>query len=263
VIPFHNINSTLVQIGPVKIHWYGVMYILAFTLGGYLLQFRAKETHLDLSKETLSDFVFYLFLGVLLGGRLGYILFYDPIRYFSHFDQIIRVWEGGMSFHGGFIGTLVAGLIFCYKNKLDFYKLADTVLPAIPLGLGLGRLGNFINGELYGRAADVPWSMIFPMDPYHIPRHPSQLYELGLEGILLFSMVWMLRKRALPSGAMFWLFIAGYGLCRIFGEFFREPDAQLSFLFPNTTAGMILSMPMFLIGGFMFIQRYQSWSKTK
>lgn len=256
MIPYPQISPTLIAIGPLQVRWYGLMYILGFTFGYMLLKKRNVETNLNLDKTILMDFAFYLFVGVLLGGRVGYILFYNPLMFAANPLEIVALWHGGMSFHGGMIGTILAGWFFCWQKGLNFYHLADTVMPAVPIGLGLGRIGNFINGELWGRPSDVQWSMIFPMDPAQVPRHPSQLYELGLEGFLLFAILFGMRKLNTPPGTLFWAFLMFYGLFRIFGEFFREPDAHLAFIFPNITAGMILSVPMFLGGLVMIILGY-------
>ena len=255
MIPYPQFDPVLVQLGPLQVRWYGLMYILGFAIGYLILKFRAKETHMDVDKNTLMDFAFYLFVGVLVGGRVGYILFYNPVYFATHPAEVFALWQGGMSFHGGLIGTLVAGFIFCWQQRIDYYRLADAVIPAVPIGLLLGRLGNFINGELWGRPTDVPWAMVFPADPTALPRHPSQLYEAIMEGVILFVILWVMRRFRLPDGVMFWTFICGYGLARLIGELFREPDAHLSFIMPNITAGMILSLPMFLVGLVMIIVR--------
>ena len=261
MIPYPNINPVLIQVGPLQVRWYGLMYILGFVIGYAILKKRAEEMNLNLDKTTLMDFAFYLFVGVLVGGRVGYILFYNPVYFATHPAEIFALWQGGMSFHGGLIGTILAGFLFCWQQKIDFYRMADAVIPAVPVGLGLGRLGNFINGELWGRPAEIPWAMVFPMDPTGLPRHPSQLYEFLMEGVLLFLILWLMRKRPMPSGTLFWLFICLYGFFRLVGELFREPDAHLAFLFPNITAGMILSLPMFLGGLIMIVVGYTRWSR--
>jgi phosphatidylglycerol:prolipoprotein diacylglycerol transferase len=263
MIPYPQFSPTLISLGPLQIRWYGLMYILGFVAGFAILKKRAKETDLRLDADTLSDFAFYIFMGVLLGGRLGYVLFYNPLMFLMHPLEIFALWHGGMSFHGGLIGTIWGGLLFSYTRGIPFYRIADAVIPAIPIGLGLGRLGNFINGELWGRATDVSWAMQFPTDPLNLPRHPSQLYEFALEGVVLFLILWFMRTRNLPSGVLFWSFFGFYGTFRIIAEFFREPDAQLSFIMPNITAGMLLSVPMVVVGfGFVLWQLWRC-SRTR
>jgi phosphatidylglycerol:prolipoprotein diacylglycerol transferase len=238
------------------------MYILGFAIGYLVLKKRAEEMHLNLDRTVLMDFAFYLFVGVLVGGRVGYILFYNPVYFATHFTEVLALWHGGMSFHGGLIGTILAGFIFCWQNKINFYQMADAVIPAVPIGLGLGRLGNFINGELWGRQADIPWAMVFPLDPTGLPRHPSQLYEFAMEGVIMFTVLWLLRKKPMPQGTLFWIFITLYGCFRIISEVFREPDAHLSFILPNITAGMILSTPMVVGGLTMIALGYARWGRT-
>jgi phosphatidylglycerol:prolipoprotein diacylglycerol transferase len=268
VITYPQIDPVLIHAGPLQIRWYGLMYIMAFMVGFQVLKKRSAETGLSFHQTVLMDFAFYLFVGVLAGGRIGYILFYNPVMFFKNPTEMAALWHGGMSFHGGLIGTILSGWFFCYQKKVSFYRLADCVIPAFPIGLGLGRLGNFINGELWGRPTNVPWAMIFPADPTGLPRHPSQLYEFTMEGIILFSIVWFGRKLNLPKGNLFWLFITFYGLFRIIGEQFREPDAQLMYLLPNVlpnvTAGMVLSLPMFLGGLIMFVLGFRSqWRRPE
>jgi phosphatidylglycerol:prolipoprotein diacylglycerol transferase len=261
VIPYPNISPVLVQLGPLQVRWYGLMYILGFAAGYMILKKRAEETHLDVDRTVLMDFAFYLFVGVLVGGRLGYILFYNPVYFATHLTELAALWHGGMSFHGGLIGTILAGFFFCWQHKIDFYRMADAVMPAVPVGLGLGRLGNFINGELWGRESEQPWSMVFPLDPTGLPRHPSQLYEVAMEGVILFTILWLLRKQPMPKGTLFWLFITLYGTFRIISECFREPDAHLSFILPNISAGMILSLPMVVGGLTMIALGYRGWAR--
>lgn len=257
---YPEISPDLIAFGPIHIRWYGMMYILGFALGYLLLKKRSRETGLNIDVEVLKDFAFYLFVGVLLGGRLGYVLFYQPMYYVQNPVEFLYIFRGGMSFHGGLIGTLLAGWLFCSRKGIDFYRMADAVIPAVPIGLGLGRIGNFINAELWGRPTTVPWAMVFPTDPTQQLRHPSQLYEFLLEGVLLFTILMVLRRFKLAPGVLFWTFIMLYGVARIVGEFFREPDAHLSFLFSqvpglasaNLTAGMLLSLPM-LVGGLVMI----------
>lgn len=252
------------QLGPLAVRWYGLMYILGFLFGYQVLKKRVQESGLRVSTPLMMDFAFYIFLGVLVGGRVGYILFYNPMMFAGNPQEIVALWHGGMSFHGGLIGSILSGWVFCWQRGLSYYRMADALIPAIPIGLGLGRLGNFINGELWGRPTEASIAMIFPTDPLRLPRHPSQLYEFAMEGVLLFLLLWSLRKVKMPMGNLFWIFIAGYGLARVVGETFREPDAHLSFLFGNwATAGMVLSVPMFVGGLLMIALGYRTeWRKA-
>lgn len=247
------ISPVLVQLGPLQIRWYGLMYVFGFLFAGWLFPREAKRRGIDLDKEKTNDLIFYLVLGVLLGGRFGYILFYNLPYYLGKPAEIFAIWHGGMSFHGGLLGVIVALWLFIRKNKIPFLQLADLAALATPVGLGLGRLGNFINGELWGKPSQVPWAIIFPLDPTHQPRHPSQLYEAGLEGIVLFAILWLVSRKNPPWGSLMGLFLIGYGLARTFVEFFREPDAQM---FAETggrflgllSMGQLLSLPLVLVG---------------
>lgn len=254
MIPYPKIDPILLNLGPVAVRWYGMMYILGFTATYFILKHRVKETGVRLAETDIGDLVVALIFGLLIGGRLGYCLFYNPVYYIGHPLELLAFWSGGMSFHGGLIGAILAGFMFCKRRGIDFYHLADTGIVAAPIGLGLGRLGNFINAELYGRASNVPWAMVFPTDPLQVPRHPSQLYEAGLEGVVLAIVLWTARTMNLARGSLFWLFICLYGVFRTFSEFFREPDAHLAFIFPGVTAGMIVSLPMIFIGGAMLVR---------
>jgi phosphatidylglycerol---prolipoprotein diacylglyceryl transferase len=231
------------------------MYILGFTAAYLIIKAQSKKRNITLSSETLSDIVFLVALGVVLGGRSGYILFYNLTWYLSHPLKVFAVWEGGMSFHGGLIGGILAGLYVVRKNRLDLWIMADVIAMTIPVGLGLGRLGNFINGELYGRVTQQPWGVVFPNGgPF--PRHPSQLYEAFLEGVILSLLVWGLGLTKPPKGTLFWTVIAGYGLFRFIVEFFREPDVQIGLLWGGATMGQLLSLPMLLLGAAMIIVGY-------
>ncbi len=247
-----NLNPVLVHFGPLEVRWYGVMYAVSFTLGYYLLSYLAPKRGVRLDSEGVIEFVIYLILGVFLGGRLGYVLFYNLPYYLEHPAQIVAVWDGGMSFHGGLIGVIVAVALFSRKAAIPFWDLAELVVPVAPLGLFLGRIGNFINGELWGRPSDVPWAMIFPRAPLingvTVPRHPSQLYEAFLEGLVLFAILWTLAQKRRPRGLIFGTFLALYGSFRFFAEFFRQPDQQLGYIGGIVTMGQILSIPMILIG---------------
>ncbi len=255
-IPFPEIDPVFFSLGPLKFRWYGLMYLLGLTGAYFLIRARARAKNISLSQEQLSDLIVYAALGVFLGGRLGYTLFYNAGYYLEHPLSILAVWEGGMSFHGGLLGTCVAIWIFCRRKGFAVYTIADLAAQAVPIGLGFGRMGNFINGELYGRSTDVDWCMVFPRGG-DACRHPSQLYEAGLEGVALFLLLWMVGRRDTPPGTVFWGFIGGYGLFRSFVELFREPDAHLGFLLGPLTMGQLLSVPMVLLGGIMILQGYR------
>lgn len=246
MIPFPDINPNLIEIGPLKVRWYGLMYVLGF-LGAYFLIARQKKACLlGLTGAGLQDLFFFLAAGLLLGARLGYILFYQfnsLLDYIRHPLEIIAVWHGGMSFHGGLIGASAAAIFFCRLRRLPFWKVADTVIIAAPLGLGLGRLGNFINAELYGRPSSLPWAMVFPTAD-HLPRHPSQLYEALLEGIVLFTVLWWLKERPLRPGALVCFFLGGYGVLRFVAEFFRQPDPQIGLFLNLFSMGQLLCVAM-------------------
>ncbi|HKI61766.1 MAG TPA: prolipoprotein diacylglyceryl transferase, partial [Mariprofundaceae bacterium] len=247
------IDPIAIQLGPLAIHWYGLMYVLGFLATWYLVRMQLREAGLwqtRVSAEAYEGLFTALILGVVIGGRLGYILFYNFGYYMQHPIEMLYVWQGGMSFHGGLVGPIVAGWWYCRKHDLPFLKLADRFFTVAPIGLAFGRLGNFINGELWGRVADpavVPWAMIFPHAGPD-PRHPSQLYELMLEGVVLFFILWLLRKKDWPDGSRVGIFLVGYALARIVCENFRQPDAQLGFLFASVTMGMVLSSVMLLAG---------------
>ncbi len=256
MIKYPDISPTILSIGPFQIRWYGLFYIIGFLTGYYFIKKLYKKRNIDISDKDYSNLLYDVMLGVVIGGRLGYILFYNLPYYLHNPLKIFAVWEGGMSFHGGALGVIVAGLIFAKKYHYNFYKLADPAMGMVAIALGLGRLGNFINGELYGRPTNVPWAMIFPDDPRQLPRHPSQLYEFFFEGIMLSAICFYLFKKKVREGIIFWSFIGFYGVFRIFIEFFREPDPQLGFiLFNRFTMGQILSSVMILssIVGIYFI----------
>lgn len=246
VLPY--INPVAFSIGPIQVHWYGLMYLFGFIGAWFMAHWRVKHYQLNWTAEQISDLIFYAALGVIIGGRLGYMLFYNTQQMLQQPWSIVKIWEGGMSFHGGVIGVFIALLFFARKIKKPFWQVADFMAPLIPFGLGVGRIGNFINGELWGRVTDVPWAMVFP----HVdlePRHPSQLYEFGLEGIGLFVLTWWYASRPRPAGCVSAIFLIGYACCRLLIEFFREPDTQLGFLAFNwLTMGQLLSIPMLFAG---------------
>ncbi|HKJ72111.1 MAG TPA: prolipoprotein diacylglyceryl transferase [Gammaproteobacteria bacterium] len=250
MLVYPEIDPVAVAIGPVRIHWYGIMYALAFGLGWWILLRRRER--LGLSREAVGDFAFACILGVILGGRLGYVLFYNLSYYLAHPLAVFAVWDGGMSFHGGLIGVVVAGVWFARSRGLTVLGVADFITPIVPIGLGLGRIGNFINGELWGRPADpsLPWAMVFPHVD-RIPRHPSQLYEALCEGVLLFAVLWLLDRRLSGEGRLFGTFLLGYGCIRFGLEYFRAPDPQLGLLVLGLSMGQLLSLPMIAAGAWL------------
>ncbi len=256
MIPYPEIDPVIVQVGPLAVRWYGLMYLLGFAGGYVYLRYLVRLRNLDFSRDTVADLLFYVVFGVILGGRLGYVLFYNLPQYLERPLDVFKVWQGGMSFHGGLLGVVVATLIFCYRRKLPVLATGDLLVSAAPIGLGLGRVGNFINAELWGRQTDVPWAMIFPgAGPQ--PRHPSQLYEALLEGVLLFLCLWLLHRRQARFGVPFFSFFLLYGVFRFLVEFFREPDLHLGTLVGWATMGQLLSIPMILfgVGGLWFLRR--------
>ncbi|NGZ28360.1 MAG: prolipoprotein diacylglyceryl transferase [Magnetococcales bacterium] len=250
MIAYPQIDPVLVQIGPLAIRWYGLMYTLAFLLGWPLLSKRAARYQPQLTENDLADLMTALLLGVVVGGRLGYTLFYQPALYLANPLAIFKVWEGGMSFHGGLLGVALAVVWFSRRHAISFLAVIDLVTPVVPLGLFLGRIGNFINSELWGRATDVPWAMIFP-NGGPLPRHPSQLYEAFLEGVVLFILLQWLGRKPHRDGFLSGVFLLGYGLSRFMVEFVREPDAHLGLLQLGWSMGQWLSMPMVVVGAFM------------
>ncbi len=247
MITYPSMDPIALSVGPLHVHWYGVMYLLGFFASWLLARFRVKRYHLEWTSEQVSDLIFFAALGVIIGGRLGYMVFYNTHHLLSHPLDVLKLWEGGMSFHGGLLGVGAALWYGSYKLKKPFWQVADFYAPLVPLGLAAGRAGNFINGELWGRVTTMPWGMVFP-EGGPLPRHPSQLYELGLEGIGLFVLVWWYASRSRPAGTVSAVFLMGYAVCRLIVECFREPDLQLGFFFDWFTMGQLLSVPM-LLGG--------------
>jgi phosphatidylglycerol:prolipoprotein diacylglycerol transferase len=254
VIPYPEINPDIIRIGPLAVRWYGIMYLIGFTAAYFLVRYQLKRRKISVTSQDIDSLFLFLLSGLVIGARLGYVIFYNPIYYLSNPSEIFAVWHGGMSFHGGLIGSIIAGLLFCRRHKADFWQLADLVIVAAPIGLGLGRLGNFINGELYGRVTDVPWGMVFP-EGGPAPRHPSQLYEFLLEGVVLFSVLWFLKNKHLRPGALTSIFLMLYGVFRFFVEFFRQPDPQIGFILGYFTMGQILSSAMILAGIGIFLSK--------
>ncbi len=246
-----------IAIGPLAIRWYGLMYLTAFILFLLLGRLRIKQqAYAGWQVKQLDDMLFYGVLGVVLGGRLGYVLFYKFDYYLAHPIEIFYVWQGGMSFHGGFLGVIIAVWLFARRVGKPWLAVTDFIAPLVPLGLGAGRIGNFINGELWGRPTDLPWGMIFPQVD-NVPRHPSQLYEFGLEGLALFALLWIYSSRPRPVGAVSGLFLIGYGSFRFLVEFSREPDDFLGLLALGLSMGQWLSLPMIAAGIAMMIWAYR------
>lgn len=244
---FPIIDPVFLRIGPLEMRWYGLMYILAFTTAYFLIRYAVEKRGIPLTRDDIADLVFAVALGIILGGRLGYILFYNLGYYIENPLKLFAVWEGGMSFHGGFAGSVVSGIIFCRKKKLNFLEMADIGFLTAPIGLMFGRIGNFINGELYGRVTDEPWGIIFPGGG-DLPRHPSQLYESLLEGPVTLVLLWLIWRTKRPAGTVLWGFIALYGLFRTIVEYFREPDQQIGYIGGFFSMGQILSIPMCISG---------------
>jgi phosphatidylglycerol---prolipoprotein diacylglyceryl transferase len=247
------------SLGPLSVRWYGLMYLVAFVQFILLGRYRIRRNGGPLSVEQLDDLLFYGVLGVIIGGRLGQVLFYEPGYYLGHPLEILAVWKGGMSFHGGFLGVLAAMALWSRKHRVAWFDVTDFIAPLVPLGLAAGRLGNFINGELWGRVAspDLPWAMAFPQSGDLLPRHPSQLYHVGLEGLALFAILWLYSSRPRPRAAVSGVFLIGYGGFRFITEFFREPDHGIFGLSYSISMGQWLSLPMVVIGIAMVVMAYR------
>jgi len=248
-LQFPSFDPVAVSIGPFAIRWYALAYVCGLLIGWRYCRWLAARAPTKIEARAIDDYLLWATLGVVLGGRLGYVVFYNPGHYLSNPLEIAYVWQGGMSFHGGLIGVVVATALFARKAGIPLLGLGDIVCCAAPVGLFLGRLANFVNGELFGRPTEAPWGVIFPQGG-PLPRHPSQLYEAGLEGLVLFLVLWLLVRRGglRRHGLACGVFFAGYGAARLFVELFREPDAQVGFLAGGVTMGQMLSLPMLLIG---------------
>lgn len=255
MIAYPDINPVAFKIHSWPVYWYGLMYLVGFFGGWFVLSLRLRFSKRDFTQSELSDIVFYTAVGAIVGGRLGYIFFYDTTSILPDFWIIFETWKGGMSFHGGLIGVLVAMALTARSMKKPFLALTDFIAPAVPIGLGAGRIGNFINGELWGRVTDIRWSMVFP-NAGPLTRHPSQLYEFGLEGVLLFIILWLYSRKPRPLGAVSGLFALLYGVFRCGVEFFREPDVQIGFIQGWITQGQVLSVPLILIGMLLLTWAY-------
>jgi phosphatidylglycerol---prolipoprotein diacylglyceryl transferase len=266
-------NPVALNLGPLAIHWYGLTYLVAFALFMILARWRLKHepyaSALQGSNpwtfEHVEDLLFYGVLGVIIGGRVGYCLFYKPGYYGSHPLEILFVWQGGMSFHGGMLGVILAMVLWARSHQRPWLEVTDFIAPCVPTGLASGRVGNFINGELWGRVADsdLPWAMVFPQSGSLVPRHPSQIYQFLLEGLLLFALLWWFAKTPRPRGAVSGLFLMGYGVCRFTAEYFREPDAFLGLLSGGLSMGQWLCVPMVIFGALLLAYAHKGASASK
>ena len=262
MLTYPEMNPIAFHIFSWPVYWYGMMYLVGFLAGWGLLSLRIRLLPLGFTQDELSDIVFYAALGAIIGGRFGYVIFYDWRMLFSDPLFVFQTWKGGMSFHGGLLGVVIAMILYARKMNQSFLALTDFIAPVVPIGLGAGRIGNFINGELWGRVTSMPWGMIFPNAGMN-PRHPSQLYEFSLEGVILFFILWIYSRKPRPLGAVSGLFALGYGTFRFFAEFFREPDAQIGFIAWNwLTEGQLLSLPLIAIGILLFVFAYRPIGKS-
>jgi len=257
VLVHPNFDPVLLQLGPLAIRWYGLMYLAAFGFLWWLGRLRIDRGLAPITREQFDDLIFLGVIGTVLGGRLGYVLFYKPAYYLSHPLEIFAIWQGGMAFHGGFLGVLAAAAYFSWRRGIDWWRLMDFIAPCVPTGLAAGRLGNFINGELWGRQTDLPWGMVF-RGAGTLPRHPSQLYQFLLEGVALFALLWWYSSKPRARGAVSAMFLLGYGLFRFIAEFAREPDDFLGLLAFNLSMGQWLSLPMIAAGIVLY-----GWSRTQ
>jgi phosphatidylglycerol:prolipoprotein diacylglycerol transferase len=262
LLPYPDIKPEIFSIGPFAVRWYALAYIAGLVIGWQIMRRICTQPPKVLSPEKIDDFLLWAALGVILGGRIGYVLFYKPSFFLENPTQIVMLWEGGMSFHGGLLGVITAILAFSFKNGISPFLLSDLVALVTPIGLFFGRIANFINGELWGRPSDVPWAMIFPRGG-PMPRHPSQLYQAAFEGILLFSLVlvvWKFTDGRRRPGLITGTFCIGYAVARIVGETFREPDSFLGFILGSDwlTMGMLLSLPVLAFGAWLVIRAYRN-----
>ncbi len=269
MLSYPNIDPLILSIGPVRLHWYGFMYLAGFAISWLLMRRRADRIGLGQTPERMDDLIFYGALGVILGGRIGYVLFYGFSRFLSDPLYLFRIWDGGMSFHGGLIGVLIAMWLFGRRIERSFFELTDFIAPMVPVGLLAGRIGNFINGELWGKPSELPWAMQVPCARFpdvcsgsytgsSLPLHPSQLYEAGLEGVLLFLILWIYSRRPRPLMAVSGMFLSCYALFRFAVEFVRMPDAHIGYLaFGWFTMGQLLSLPMLLAGVALVVMAYR------
>jgi phosphatidylglycerol---prolipoprotein diacylglyceryl transferase len=256
-------DPVVFSLGPLAVRWYGLMYVIGFVAVIVLGKWRVRQgLGNGLAEKDVDDMLIYGVLGTILGGRLGYVLFYKPEYYLDHPGEILQIWAGGMSFHGGFLGVLAGIALFCWIHKRRWITTMDFLAPLVPIGLAAGRIGNFINGELPGRRTDLPWGMWFPqVDPKPTARHPSQLYQFALEGVALFVLLWLFSRKPRPPGAVSGLFLIGYGTLRFIAEFARQPDDFLGLLAFDMSMGQWLSLPMILIGVAMMLWAYRKSAK--
>ncbi|HVL57515.1 MAG TPA: prolipoprotein diacylglyceryl transferase [Burkholderiaceae bacterium] len=253
-----NFDPVALQLGPIAIRWYGLMYLVAFLLFYLLGRWRLRHGHFaaasGLNVKEHEDLLFYGVLGVILGGRLGYVLFYRPDHFLQNPLEVFAVWQGGLSFHGGLLGVIVGTLIFCRMRGKEWLRVTDFFVPLIPIGLAAGRLGNFINGELWGRPGTVPWAMVFPQSGTLVPRHPSQLYQMAGEGLLLFALLWWYSRLPRPVGRVSGAFLLGYAVLRSIAELWREPDTFLGIMPLGLSMGQFLSVPMAAFGLWLLLR---------
>ena len=252
------IDPIAIAIGPIAVRWYGLMYLAAFGAFWWLGRHRIERGFAPIRREQLDDLLFLGVVGVIVGGRVGYCLFYKPAYYAAHPLEVLFVWQGGMSFHGGMLGVIAAMVVFARRMQVPWLAVTDFIAPCVPTGLAAGRVGNFINGELWGRAADpsLPWAMVFPQSGMALARHPSQIYQFLLEGLLLFALLWWYARKSRPVGAVSGAFLLGYGFFRFVAEYFREPDAHLGLLWRGWSMGQWLCVPMVLGGALLWV-----WAK--
>ena len=251
------IDPVAISIGPLDIHWYGLMYLLGFTFALWMANRQCDKSNGIWTREQASDLLFYGFMGVILGGRIGYVLFYQFPLFVDNPLYLFKIWEGGMSFHGGVLGVTTAIIFYARKNKRSILSVGDFIVPLLPVGLGAGRIGNFMNAELWGRVTDSPFGIIF-QNAGPLPRHPSQLYEFALEGVVLFIMLILFIRKARPAGSVAGLFLLAYGVFRLIVEFAREPDAHLGLLSLGLSMGQLLSLPMIFAGAAFIIYAYSA-----
>ncbi len=259
MLEFPAIDPVAFSLGPLKVRWYGICYIVGILAAWWLMSMRVRQPHYDWSRDQVADLVFYATIGIIVGGRLGSVFFYNFPYYLDNPFAIFKIWQGGMAFHGGLLGVLVAVWLYCRSINKTFFSATDLIAPVVPIGLGAGRIGNFINGELWGRTTEVPWGVVFPRaEPLGVGRHPTQLYEACLEGLVLFLILWIYSSRPRPRMSVSGLFLLGYGSFRFGVEFLREPDSHIGFVALDwLTMGQLLSVPMILFGLFLLIHAQQ------
>ena len=255
---FHNINPVLLELGPFQIRYYGLFYALGFVIAYFLIHYLAKRKKLGITKDDVADFLIYEIIGIVAGARLVYVFAYNPLFYLQDPIEIFAVWHGGLSFHGGLLGAMAACYLFCKRKKIEFYDIADIAVIPVALALALGRIGNFMNAELYGRIANVQWCIDYSKNQFveNLPngcRHPSQIYA-SIKNLAIFAVLWLIKDKKLPKGFMFWSFVTLYGLFRTIVEFFRQPDEQIGFIFNYFTMGQLLSFPLLLLGAYILFK---------